>query len=485
MVTECGETERPKTQHQEQAEETSTTMTDMIAHARSAGVRNPYLEMFKVPPTDLSMSSRRFVRINPFNVGINPVTFQVDPQEDFIDLKESYFEVELTVKKDNNTNLLAADVIGLANNLVHTLFKQINVRLNGTLISPQTDTYHLKAFIEAVLNHDRDDGKTILAPEGWYNSLNVPDDGDADEYTANQLNPAHADFGDLSDEMKALPLSRVQFLDGGNVTLRFRPYLEVFHLSKLLVPGVQIQIDMYFNDQNIWAIRWAGARTLRLLQEDVKVRLFLAQVRVAPSVHRDISNYLKSGKIATYPTVRGEIRTYSHPNDNKHFECNNPFHNQIPNRLVVALMEQAAFNGDITKNPFTFKTFNVSSIKQLIRGEEYPYETLELQHDGTSKDQRGHFRFLQATGCLCRRKGNMVLKDNWGHDKKCTLFVFDNTANGCLDSPVLNPKQSGEVRLVIDFGANPGENLTILLYGEFESLLEINGNRVVTYDVYQ
>ena len=74
-------------------------MTDMIPHARSAGVRNPYLNMFKVPPTDLSMSSRRFVRINPFNVGINPVTFQVDPQEDFIDLKESYFEVDLAIRK--------------------------------------------------------------------------------------------------------------------------------------------------------------------------------------------------------------------------------------------------------------------------------------------------------------------------------------------------------------------------------------------------
>ena len=461
-------------------------MTDMIPHARSAGVRNPYLNLFKVPPTDLSMSSRRFVRINPFNVGINPVTFQVDPQEDFIDLKESYFEVELTVKKDNATNLLAADVMGLVNNLTHTLFKQINVRLNGTLISPQTDTYHLKAFIETILNHDRDDGTTILTPEGWYNDLDVPDDGDADEYAANMLDPSHANFAALSDEKKALTLSRVQFLGGNSVAMRFKPYLEVFQLSKLLVPGVQIQLDMYFNDPTIWAIRWDGARTLRLTQADVSVRLFLAQVRVTPSVYREIVDEMKdSGKIATYPTVRGEIRTYSHPNDNRHFECNNPFHSQIPNRLVVALMEQAAFNGDITKNPFTFKTFNVSSIKQLIRGEEYPYETLELQHDGTSKDQRGYYRFLQATGCLCRRKGNMVLKDNWGHGKRCTLFVFDNTANGCLDSPVLNPKQSGELRLVIDFGANPGVNLTILLYGEFENLMEINGNRIVTYDVYQ
>ena len=139
-------------------------MTDIVAHARSAGVRNPRLNMFSTPPTDVSMSSRRSVRINPFNTGINPVTFQVDPQEDLIDLNESFFEVELTVKKSDATNLLTADVLGVANNLAHTLFKQINVRLNGTLISPQTDTYHYKSYIEALLNHDRDDGETIRHP---------------------------------------------------------------------------------------------------------------------------------------------------------------------------------------------------------------------------------------------------------------------------------------------------------------------------------
>ena len=179
---------------QEKEEEEETTMTDLIPHARSAGVRNPRLDMFKVPPMDLSMSSRRFVKINPFNTGINPVTFQVDPQEDFVDLSESYFEVELTVKKDNNTNLLTADLIGL--------FKQINIRLNGTLISPQTDAYHYKAFIEALLNHDHDDGKTLLTPEGWYNSLDVPDDNDADEYTANMLDTTHADYAALSDKKR-------------------------------------------------------------------------------------------------------------------------------------------------------------------------------------------------------------------------------------------------------------------------------------------
>lgn len=65
------------------------------------------------------------------------------------------------------------------------------------------------------------------------------------------------------------------------------------------------------------------------------------------------------------------------------------------------------------------------------------------------------------------------------------MYHVDNTANRCLYSQVLNHKQTGELHLVIDFGANPGTNLTVLLYGEFENLLEIKGNRIVTYDVYQ
>ena len=232
-------------------------------------------------------------------------------------------------------------------------------------------------------------------------------------------------------------------------------------------------------------MRFAGAKALRLRQEDVKVKLYLAQVTVTESIYRDLRNSMLEGKTVTYPTVRSEIRTYSHPGDQRYFECNNPFHNQLPNVLVVALIEAAAFNGDVTKYPFSFKKFNVTSVKQLVRGEEYPYETLELQHDSGAKDRRGYYRFLQASGSLRKSTGNMVRREDWGQDKHCTLFVFDNTANGNLHSSVLNPKQSGDLRLVINFGANPGENLTVLLYGEFENILEIDRNKTVVYDVYQ
>jgi len=83
------------------------------------GSMNPRLNLSSVPPTDLSMASRRYVKIAPFNTGINPVDFQIDPQEHFIDLNDSLIELEIVLKKDNNTNLVAADQILPVNNLAH------------------------------------------------------------------------------------------------------------------------------------------------------------------------------------------------------------------------------------------------------------------------------------------------------------------------------------------------------------------------------
>ena len=426
-------------------------MTHLVTHARSAGVKNPMLDLFDVPPTDLSLVASRYVPINPFTTGVHPIDFQIDPQADFIDLYHSYFELDLRLKLDNNDNIVTATQVSLCNNIAHAIFKQINVRLNGTLISPQTDTYHHKSFIDAVLNNDRDDGESILKPEGWFNGLTIRDQTQ-NVLTANELNLTHDDHKALPVDEQAWVGARVKFLDGNRVILRFKPYLEVFNLSKLLVLGVQMQIQMYLNSHEIWSQTHAGARHVRdITTDDLKVTLFLCQKKVEPSVYRSLMTQFTGSKKVTYPVVRSEIRTYNHAGDSQVFEAHNVFHGQLPTRVVVALMDQTAFNGSVTKYAFSYKTFNITSIKQLVRGEEYPYRTLELNHDNSNKDLRGYHRFLEATECLAKRKGNMVRAVDWGRGKNCTLFVFDNTASGLSSSHVLNPVQTGETSIVHPF----------------------------------
>ena len=73
-------------------------------------------------------------------------------------------------------------------------------------------------------------------------------------------------------------------------------------------------------------------------------------------------------------------------------------------------------------------------------------------------------------------------RGDWGQAQNCTLFMFDKVANGCADSQRLNPKQTGDLQLSLKSGAARGTNITVLVYGESENLLEIDSNGTVLYE---
>ena len=256
-------------------------MTDIVPLPGSAGVKNLMLNLFRVPPTDLSILSYRMVPIHPFTTGINPIDFQIDPQEDYIDLSRSYFELEWHLKKSDGNDIAAAAGSYLVNNIAHSIFKQISVRLNGTLISVQTDTYHNKAYIETLLHYNRDDGEKILKPQGWFNAIDLPD-----TLTGNQLNQVHNDFKALSEEyqhvVKTFQSENAKHAVGKARVFCFVPHIEVFHLSNMLVPNVQIGIQMYFNSPDLWTMRYRGAIAFRLNAADIKVKRYLCQVDSIP-----------------------------------------------------------------------------------------------------------------------------------------------------------------------------------------------------------
>ena len=76
----------------------------------------------------------------------------------------------------------------------------------------------------------------------------------------------------------------------------------------------------------------------------------------------------------------------------------------------------------------------------------------------------------------------MVKLDEWGQDKNCTLFMWNNVPSGDADGPKPNPKQTGNVCLEIQFRGTLNVNITILVWGEFESVIYIDHLRAVQYD---
>ena len=177
---------------------------------------------------------------------------------------------------------------------------------------------------------------------------------------ANQQGQTHDDFKALSDEyqhvMKTLRKENDRHAGGKSLVLCFEPRKKVFHISKLLVPNVQIGIQMYFNSLDVWTVRFHGAVAFRLDAADIKVKLYLCQLRLNPSVYTELMSDISSGmRVVSYPTVRSEIRTHSIQRNNLHYEITNPFQNRLPNMVVIGMASSTAFNGDVGQCPFSLK----------------------------------------------------------------------------------------------------------------------------------
>lgn len=79
----------------------------------------------------------------------------------------------------------------------------------------------------------------------------------------------------------------------------------------------------------------------------------------------------------------------------------------------------------------------------------------------------------------------MLRYTDWEQGKNCTLFMLDNVASGDADSKNLNPKQSGDLQVKLKFSAPPSEVISVMIYGEFENLLEIDRFGAVMYNIYE
>ena len=242
--------------------------------------------------------------------------------------------MDLRLKRTNAANLGDADKLWVTNNLAHTIIKQIDLRLNGTLISPQSDTYHYKAYLETLMNFNRDDGKTVLRPQGWFNALDFPP-----EWTANNTNTTdnagagHLDYQNLSSNHKsALAQSKaetVYYHGGARHSLVFQPHLETFHTGEILVPGVEIKLNIHFNSRNLFlnGVGLAG----RLLEDEIKLQFHLCQLRLNEDVYKSLNARRHDNReMATYPTVRGEIRTFNMVSTMTQFDIPNLFQNRMP-----------------------------------------------------------------------------------------------------------------------------------------------------------
>ena len=98
-------------------------------------------------------------------------------------------------------------------------------------------------FLETLLNYNRDEGETLLAPQGWVNYLNMREHLTAGGATDDICMTNGWGHGDSTP----LKTATLPFYNNNKATLIMHPHLEAFHAGCVLVPGVEIVLELFCN----------------------------------------------------------------------------------------------------------------------------------------------------------------------------------------------------------------------------------------------
>ena len=91
--------------------------------------------------------------------------------DDYLDFANTLLHIQAKVTRADGAALDLADPVGPMNNWLHSPFSQVDVYLNGKLVTPSFNTYPYRAYIETLLSYGDDTNVTQLMSQLWHKDM--------------------------------------------------------------------------------------------------------------------------------------------------------------------------------------------------------------------------------------------------------------------------------------------------------------------------
>ncbi len=463
-------------------------------HARSKQCGKTETDLFSIPPTQASLEKGRWIDYHPLSSVENddgPITFLAAGTEDYVDLSKTILFVEGKVVKSDGTDLSRGNQSSVApvNNFLHSLFRQVDVYLNGKQVTPAMGTYAYRAYLETLLNYDVSAKESQLTSAMYYKDTAGEMENNGSLPTKETVSGKKYMTAASGNQGFA---KRHQFIqDGKKFTLSGPVFVDAFMGSRLLLSMVDLKLILNRSSDKFCLMdKNTNALNARVKLTDVILKV--RKVRVSPTV--SMSHELALKKMAAiYPIRRVECKTFVMPGNMPSVRKDNIFTGNIPKTFVFGLVDARGFSGGYKHNPYNFRNFEVTTVTLTVNGEELPFKQLTLNYEENKEN------FIQAYNTLFSGTGKMNY--NTGLDisredypKGYTLYAFDLTPDMCGSSPYFNTVQRGSLTVDITFANAPstqtpptGDTATtaigMVCYGDFENVIQIDSERNVIYDM--
>ena len=434
-----------------------------FVHRQSCEGVKTELDLFTVPPTQNSIADSHVVEHQPMaslDSG-GPIEFLIPGSgDDYLDLANTMLHVQVKVTRANGNNIDAGEPVGPVNNWLHSLFSQVDLSLNGTLVTSSSNSYPYRAYIETLLSYGFDAKSTQLTNQLWYKD---------------KASRMHAIELAAGPDPNPGFVTRRDYIAGSRVVdMMGRLHVDMFLQDKFLINGVDVKLRLV-RSKSSFALMAAGINEYKITV--VNASLFVKKATLNPAVQMAHIAALERNTVK-YPLRPVECKVYSIPAGALSHTCENLFLSALPKRLVLCCIDNDAYNGTYATNPFHAKNNAISFHSVYVDGRQIPAKPFQPNF-AENLFARSYASLFTSTGKIWQDEGNGLTRDEYldGY----TFFCFDLTPDQC-DGTCFNLVQKGNLRIEFHFREALRTTVNVVAYAEFESVLEIDKNRNVIYD---
>ncbi|XP_069089324.1 uncharacterized protein F54H12.2-like [Pleurodeles waltl] len=326
----------------------------------------------------------------------------------YLDLNNTLLNLVCKITKANGTNIEAdAKVVQIIYRIA-TMFNQVDINLGNRLIT-QSDNVRYRAYIESNLRHSHKALDTQLSVGLFYKDTQA-------HFEDTALNRGNNGF---KKEQASPPAVDSLFSWGA--------YIQTFS-SKISFLSMRVKVSL--------SVRLAHAEALQL----------------------------SNGK---YAIERVALKIFSIPTGTRLTQQQNLL---LPKLIIIGFVDNTAFSGLYTSNPFNFKHYDINHAALVHKGTVIPAKPFTPSF-GTSNFVREYLSLVWITGKHLCDFGVVVSREGYGAGY--TLFVFDLNPD-MKDGDHYNLIKNGYVKAEIHFTQALATNVNIFVFAVFDSVIEVN-----------
>lgn len=413
------------------------------------------LDIFATPPTQNSVENGSTSCYRPISSlsGSAPIEFNVSPSGDeYIDLAHTaiYIVAKIVVDEELAANV-QADVAPV-NNWLHSLFSQVDVYLNQKCVSPPSNNYNYRAYIENLLNYTDNAKQSHLTAGMWYKDV------------AGKMNSVE-NTGHLKRKLLSAAESNIEMY--GNL------HCDIFNQDKFLINGVEMCIKLIKakNEFHLFGNHKAHV-------EITDASLFVRKVKINPSI---LVAHARALNVTTakYPITRVEIKTITIGADVRSKSIDNLFMGQMPKRCIIGMVDSAAFNGSLKHNPYNFEHFDYNYLSLYLDSTQIPSKPL-TPNFASNQYTREYYTLFEGCGIYFADTGNAISLNEYA-EGYC-LAAFDLTPDLSCNDSHWNIIKSGTLRAEIRFEKPLPKTVSLIIFAEFDNIIEVDKNRNIIID---